>query len=493
MVAKLTEQTLSFGINVLDEHLSGLGSGGLVALVGGPGTGKTVAALHFLDEGVRQGHRVAHLTQARPEDVVAQANSIGIDISAHLKSADWLLLGYQPGFRQRYRRTIDPAEVFSELESLVGSGNRPERIVLDTCGPLVEGRDASNGAELLVELLGRLGGTSFLTFSAEYLTALDGGFDVISQRASLVLHTTLSSSGRRQFVVRKTLGPHDVTGPITFDIRDRLGIVPFANSRRERATEAKANARRRVLLLDATGELPNELRLWFEQSFELFATTDPVDAFPELARREFGLVVLNVDRRSVKRGLHVMHQLRRAAIRPPILVTCGYDLRASDRARALRSGADDFVSGGLNPDELASRIEALLRRGRSTAAAAAESDEPPRQPSPDEDVEVRAVMDIVRAHLEVAKPPIFSLVLLRPSNGKKVAALAKHVGGNMRRGSGDRMTVVDDRVEVYLDGALASHAEIFLNRVRSEGWKRTGSVVYTSPTDREELQKLFEE
>jgi DNA-binding response OmpR family regulator len=293
--------------------------------------------------------------------------------------------------------------------------------------------------------------------------------------------------------VRKTLGPHDVTGPITFDIRDRLGIVPFANSRRERATEAKANARRRVLLLDATGELPNELRLWFEQSFELFATTDPVDAFPELARREFGLVVLNVDRRSVKRGLHVMHQLRRAAIRPPILVTCGYDLRASDRARALRSGADDFVSGGLNPDELASRIEALLRRGRSTAAAAAESDEPPRQPSPDEDVEVRAVMDIVRAHLEVAKPPIFSLVLLRPSNGKKVAALAKHVGGNMRRGSGDRMTVVDDRVEVYLDGALASHAEIFLNRVRSEGWKRTGSVVYTSPTDREELQKLFEE
>lgn len=489
----MTKPAGSLGVKVLDERLNGYWPGGLIALVGGPGTGKTVAALHFLDEGVREGGRVAHLTQARPEDVVKQANSIGIDLDAHLRSGDWLMLGYQPGFRQRYRRTIDASEVFSELEGLIRSGTGPDRIVLDTCAPLVEGREVANSAELLVDLLGRLGSTCLLTFSAEQIAELDSGFGVISQRASLVLHMTLNSSGRRQFIIRKTAGPADLAGPIGFDIRDRLGIVPFNGSRRERVQETKASVRRRLLLLDIPGELPEELRLWFEGSFELFRTSDPVDAFPELARREFGLVVLNVDRRSVNRALHVMHQLRRAARRPPILVMCGYDLRASDRARALRFGADDFISGGLNPEELASRIEGLLRRGRSAAATLTDVDEPPRKASMQDDGSAVPVLETVRARLQMDKPPIFSLVLLRPSGGKRLKTLAKHVGEKMRRGSEDRMTVGPGRVEVYLDGALARHAEIFLNRVRTDDWKKVAAVVYTSPTDREELLKLLEE
>lgn len=489
----MAERPGSFGVKVLDERLNGHSAGGLIALVGGPGTGKTVAALHFLDEGVRQGSRVAHLTQARPEDVVKQANSIGIDLEAHLRSGDWMILGYQPGFRQRFRRTIDPAEVFAEFEGLINEGAAPDRIVLDTCAPLVEGRDAANGAELLVDLLGRLGANCLLTFSAEQLAELDSGFDVISQRASLVLHLTLNSSGRRQFVIRKTMGPADLTGPIGFDIRDRLGIVPFSSTRRDRVEETRASAHRRVLLLDIPGELPEELRLWFEHSFDLFRTSDPVDAFPELARREFGLVVLNVDRRSVNRALHVMHQLRRAARRPPILVMCGYDLRASDRARALRFGADDFVSGGLNPDELASRIETLLRRGRSAGSVQTEGDEAPKKVASGEVVSEAPVLDTVRARLQMEKPPIFSLVLLRPASGRRIKTLAKHVAGKMRHGSEDRMSLGPGRVEVYLDGALASHAEIFLNRVRTDNWEKIAAVVYTSPTDREELLKLLEE
>lgn len=488
----MTERAGSFGVKVLDERLNGHSPGGLIALVGGPGTGKTVAALHFLDEGVRQGGRVAHLTQARPEDVVKQANSIGIDLDAHLRSGDWMILGYHPGFRQRYRRTIDPAEVFAEFEGLINDGAAPDRIVLDTCAPLVDGREAANGAELLVDLLGRLGATCLLTFSAEQLAELDSGFDVISQRASLVLHLTLNSSGRRQFVIRKTLGPADLAGPIGFDIRDRLGIVPFSPSRRDRE-ETRASTQRRLLLLDIPGELPEELRLWFEQSFDLFRTSDPVDAFPELARREFGLVVLNVDRRSVNRALHVMHQLRRAARRPPILVMCGYDLRASDRARALRFGADDFVSGGLNPEELASRIETLIRRGRSAGAAQTDIDEVPKKVASEDAVSLAPVLDTVRARLQMEKPPIFSLVLLRPASGRRIKTLAKHVAGKMRHGSEDRMSLGPGRVEVYLDGALASHAEIFLNRVRTDNWEKIAAVVYTSPTDREDLLKLLEE
>lgn len=486
----MTDSVGSFGIKVLDARLSGPVPGGLNVLIGGPGTGKTVAALHFLEQGVRQGGRVAHLTQARPEDVVELARSIGIDPSEHLRTGRWTLLGYLQGFRERYRRTIEPREVFEELEGFFAEGGAPDRLVIDTCGPLVEVREASNGAELLVDLLAGTGSTSLLTFSAEYPAALDSAFDLISQRASLILNVTMSNSGRRQFLVRKTVGPHDASGPISFDIKNGEGIIPLESRRRERSSDVQPEVRRRVLLLDVTGELPQELRLWFEKRFDLFYTADPVDAFPEVAQREFGVVAVNVDRRSVDRGLHVMHQLRRAASRPPILIMCGYDLRAADRARALRSGADDFISGGLNPEELASRISALLRRGRATVNGGDNGDVAPAAVELPEGVRVDRVTDLVRAQLEDSAAPIFSLVLLRPANGKRLEALAAHVVQVMRQESGDRMSVNGECVEVYLDGALASHAERFLGRVRTEGFAKVGAVIYTSPTDREELLKI---
>ncbi len=488
----MDEQTGSFGIDVLDERLSGPVPGGLHALIGGPGTGKTVAALHFLEAGVRRGEQVAHLTQMRPEDVIELARSIGIDLEGHLRAGRWVLTCFRPGFRQRYRRTIEPREVFEELEGFLTEEGEPDRIVIDTVGPLVDLREAGNGAELLVDMLSGLRSTVLLTFAAENPAALDSAFDFVSQRAALILHLTMSSSGRRQFVVRKTLGRHDAAGPISFDIREGEGIVSAESARRERSSDVKPEVRKRVLLLDVTRELPDELRLWFEKSFDLFYTGDPVDAFPELARREFGLVAVHVDRRTVDRGLHVMYQLRRAAGQPPILVLCGYDLRASDRARALRAGADDFISGGLNPEEVASRIEALLRRGRAimNGVEAADGQAPGSPASAGSNhADVR---EIVRRRLEGPGAAIFSLVLLRPVNGSGLEELATHVAARMRQNSGDRMALTDERVEVYLEGALAIHAQRFLTRVRTEHWNKIAAVVYTSPTDRQELLKLVD-
>jgi KaiC/GvpD/RAD55 family RecA-like ATPase len=458
--------------------------------VGGPGTGKTVAALQFLREGIRQGGRVAMLTQARPEDVIELAHSIGIDLTTHLRSGRWVVIGYRPGFRDRHRRAIEPSAAFEELESFIGQEGEPDRLVIDTCGPFVEARGAVHGAEMLVGLLSRLKTcTTLLTFAEESPGSLDDAFDFISQRADLILHITINSSGSRQFVVRKTVGPLESLGPINFDIRDGVGIVPPELARRERTDAVTPELRHRVLLLDVTGELPEELRLWFEATYELFYTADPVDAFPELAQTEFGLVAVHVDRRSAERGLHVMAQLRRAERRPPILIMCPYDLRASDRARALKRGADDFVSGGgLHSGELASRVDALLRRGRLIGDDQG-GVEPPATPIPVGE----SVLDIVRQQLHRPDTPIFSLILLRPSNGIGVDELASHVADQMRQGTGDSISVADDRVEVYLDGALANHAERFLTRVRLDRWKKIPAVIYTAPTDRQELTRIVEQ
>ncbi len=187
-----------------------------------------------------------------------------------------------------------------------------------------------------------------------------------------------------------------------------------------------------------------------------------------------------------------MRQLRRAASRPPILLMSRVVVRANDRAVALRAGADDFISGGVNPDELASRIEALLRRGRSEATELLESPGTPAPGGPgvgDESAEVR---DIVRRQLKVTGAPIFSLVLLKPANGRGLHALASHVADQMRHETGDRMSVNGVQVEIYLHGALASHAEKFLRRVKIDPFREVAAEVYTSPTDREKLLKILD-
>lgn len=472
---------------MLDERLNGRVPGGVHALVGGPGTGKTIAALQFVQEAIRTGGWSALLTQARPDDIIELASSIGIELEEAIRAERCLLLGYQSGFRERYRRTIEPEEVFGELEAFLIQRGAPDRLAIDTCGPLVESRDSGNGAELLISLLEHLGSTSLLTFAGEHPGVLGSGFDFISQRASLMLHLTLNESGRRAMVVRKSPGPVKPPGPISFNIEDGQGIVA-PPVHHQRSSDVSPDVRKRVLVVDVPGELPPEMRQWLSESFELVFTTDPIEAFPELARREFGVVAVHVDRRTVERGLHVMHQMRRAAHRPPILVMSPVDVRASDRVQALRAGADDFMSGGLNPDEVASRIEALLRRGRAETEHSTEL-EAPRKASNDESSRTDAdeLHAYVRSQLEAAKPPIFSLVILKPGNGRGVDDLADHVTERMRRDTGDRVSVVGNRVEVYLHGAMASHAERFLNRIRTTPFKKVKVEVYTAPTDRDRL------
>jgi KaiC/GvpD/RAD55 family RecA-like ATPase len=482
-------KTRSFGIAVLDERLGTPLEAGVHALVGGPGTGKTVAALQFLNEAARAGGRVAFVTQARPEDVIERAASIGIDLDEGIRQGRWLLLGYQSGFKERYRRTIEPDEAVGELERLLGEEGVPDRLAIDTCGPLIESRESDSGAELLLEMVSRLGSTALLTFAGEHPGALDGGFELVSQRASLMLHLTVSDAGRRAMVVRKAKGPVHPMGPISFDIVDGHGMVPPMVQRR-RSSDLSAEVRNRVLFVDIPGELPRELRQWLSEAFELVFITDPVDAFPELARREFGVVAIHVDRRTVDRGLHVMRQLRRAAGRPPILVMSPVDVRASDRAQALRAGADDFVSGGLNPDELASRIEALLRRSRVEPAGIVEREAPRPSTNGSERQAFGDLRELVRAQLRSARAPIFSLVILRPESGRGLHALAEHVSERMRRDAGDRVGIAGDRVEVYLHGAMASHAQRFVDRVRSAPFRTVDAEVYTAPTDRERMLEM---
>ncbi len=99
-----------FGIERLDEMLhGGVPSTSTTALIGAPGTGKTLMGLHFLAEGARQGQRCLYFGfYESPARVIAQGDGIGLSLS-ELRSRDLLdVIWHRPfeNFLDRVAETL---------------------------------------------------------------------------------------------------------------------------------------------------------------------------------------------------------------------------------------------------------------------------------------------------------------------------------------------------------------------------------------------------
>ena len=73
-----------------------------------------------------------------------------------------------------------------------------------------------------------------------------------------------------------------------------------------------------------------------------------------------------------KSGLDWLRELRRRAVRIPVLILTARDAVA-DRVAGLDSGADDYLVKPFDLDELSARLRALLRRDVGTRRAPLET------------------------------------------------------------------------------------------------------------------------
>ena len=62
-------------------------------------------------------------------------------------------------------------------------------------------------------------------------------------------------------------------------------------------------------------------------------------------------------------GFEVVTRLRGARIEAPVMVLSAVN-RTAAKVRALQSGADDYLSKPFDPDELAARMQAMIRRSK---------------------------------------------------------------------------------------------------------------------------------
>ena len=105
------------------------------------------------------------------------------------------------------------------------------------------------------------------------------------------------------------------------------------------------------------------------EGYEVVAAADGAQALKLYPQSKYDLVVLDVMMPKAS-GYDVCHELRGAGAAVPVLFLTAKGEEV-DKVVGLKLGADDYVVKPFGVRELLARVEALLRRGRASSAAAA--------------------------------------------------------------------------------------------------------------------------
>jgi KaiC/GvpD/RAD55 family RecA-like ATPase/DNA-binding NarL/FixJ family response regulator len=489
------------GIPTLDERLGGLMPRRIYLLTGAPGTGKTVACLEFLNVALEAGEPAVMLTNDDPTDVIEQGRYLGIELDEHLESERLVLLRYQLDFARRFARSATPELAFDELRRLIGSVT-PSRLVVDSVAPILDGGSAAGiGVHALANFLESLGGTSVATYSADLAGLYDRRLEPLAQRAAAILHFECDRDRGHRVEVRKVRFGVKSTAPISFTIQPGIGIVPLAETRQRRLSDVAGPSSNRLLVLAQHDGLPDDVLATLRSQYQVTTRAQLSHAFADQAAAS-GAVLIEVRRDSVNDALSLVRELRRSGNRAPIMLVTRFTLRADDRARALRAGADEFLSGDLHPNELLARLEAAIERGH--VGRAPTDVEVPLVSQPQADGRVSAFdmhdfRNAITQHLAQDRAPFFTLVRLRLPHGDKSAPqeLAAAVMRALRLEGGDLAGVLDDGVAIYLHSARRKDVAPFVERVREE-WLRSGGGelevdLAAYPAEEDRIQSLLEE
>lgn len=467
------------GIKPLDDRLGGILPGRSYVLSGAPGTGKSIACLEFLHHALENGGTAALLTHDDPDDLLAQGEFLGLDLSQALADERFVLLRYQLDFARQFGRSADPQIAFDELTRLLGS-HSPTRLAIDSVSPFVDAGTASGaGVVALLKFLDQLGATSMLTYPGDLSGRYDRRLEPLAQRAGAILHLSTERDRTGTLEIRKVRFGVPSTAPVSFLIRPGVGLVGAGDELARRAEDLPEQTRRKLFVIADSGDASSEVFDALRQSFDV-AIRKAGAGLPELlGRSPVGAVLIDVRRESVDQALAFVRELRRAGNRAPIALITHFRLRSHDRTRALRAGADDFF-GSLHPEELVLRVESLVQRGRSSAIAMPEGARP--HPPSEGVLDEPAFRDAVNAQISSDGLSFFTVLRLTPLDGRgrpaagdraRVERLAKLAYERMRSDGGDLVAQCDDAVAVYLHSARRKDVSPFVERVK-EAWRAAG-------------------
>lgn len=117
----------------------------------------------------------------------------------------------------------------------------------------------------------------------------------------------------------------------------------------------------RLLIAEDERDLAEALTVFFEKNqFSVDAVYTGTDAYDYAKSAEYDAVILDIMMPGLD-GIEVLRRLRDDGIKTPIMLLTAKGEK-QDRILGFDSGADDYLPKPFEPDELISRVRAMLRR-----------------------------------------------------------------------------------------------------------------------------------
>ena len=117
----------------------------------------------------------------------------------------------------------------------------------------------------------------------------------------------------------------------------------------------------RLLIAEDEADLAEALTVFFERNqFTVDTVHDGLAACEYAAAAQYDAIILDVMMPKMD-GIAVLQHLRRQGIKTPVMMLTA-KAEKNDRITGFDSGADDYLPKPFEPDELISRVRAMLRR-----------------------------------------------------------------------------------------------------------------------------------
>ncbi len=229
------------GITGLDDvMMGGLPTGRTTIVAGSAGSAKTILAVQFLMEGVRNGEGAVFVTfEESPEDIRRNVSSLGWDLTPYEEAGLLAFVDVSPTPEHEaiFAGQFDLGALMTRIEYAAGKTNAT-RIALDSLGAVFahfdESRTVRNELRRIAAALRQLGVTAVLTAEreVEYGPISRFGIEEFVADNVVILRNVLDEEKRRRTVeVLKFRGTSHMKGEYPFTIVDKRGIiaVPLAS------------------------------------------------------------------------------------------------------------------------------------------------------------------------------------------------------------------------------------------------------------------------
>jgi KaiC/GvpD/RAD55 family RecA-like ATPase/DNA-binding response OmpR family regulator len=355
-----THDRLISGIDLLDHGAGGLMTHKLYLVRGGSGTGKSLLGLQYLSRGLELHDPGVLITDQKPSNVLAQAQSIGFALDEPVKRGQLSILNPSGKY---FDLVESPADVMAIIEELgrhirkVGA----RRLVIDPIFALINTSYSNNFAQSITQsLLNAIEDLPVTTLAIashgdDASAELNPILRQIEQTASGVIDLSSDAAANaRSMRVSKLRYANNDELSANYRIVNGRGLVNYKDEWNDSAPTSRS-----VLVLGAGLETIRRIKETLGDSVTVQAEAD-LKAGVERAKRENPNLVLVTPSRALSAIGAILDLAQNATSSIAFLSPSAN--RQADKVLYLQAGADDFITEPFTPSEFRARVDALIRR-----------------------------------------------------------------------------------------------------------------------------------